>query len=266
MTGYRLRLEFGGLCLFVHEPAAGKMHVLLPREHDHQPTLTHNADSVVHGKPPGDTPHNQPVPGKLITLTGLDTATPLGPPPPEVADLDGICPPVPPTLLGDKPGPEVACRVTFDAGVSLIAPCGEGALFDFQGTRQLPIRIVWEMQIDDDGPLVIHLEGLNGSGAGKPIELHPHNGELNVWIFNSPQAHLPVELPPRTKRPVGTPSAGHFQAFYTMLGCAGTIIPVFVGPPPDTSADCYVDAVDAMGEAARVGLDVTCIAARAPLA
>jgi hypothetical protein len=241
------------------------MHVLLPKDPGHQPFLTHDRESTGSRSPQGF-PSHQTLHNTLIDLTPLPTSTPLADPPPKVANLAGICA-VPKTLVSnDQPGHDIVCRVTFDAGSSSIAPCGEGARCSFRGnTDNLPIRVVWEIQVDDpQDVLTIKRLSLNNSGGLPDITLHPHpaasppSKELDIWIFNSPPGQLPSRLPPKTRRLANT-HMSHFQAFYKALGCNGPSPQIVT--PPVYNAICY----DPGGTLRPEGLDLTCVAAQAPL-
>ena len=255
---FTLNLGFGGLCLFVHDPDKSLMHVLLPKASDHLPTFVHDEESTGSSKPNGIARLRR-LQNTLIDLTQIASTTALTPAPVQLADLGDYFK-VPKKLVRDShPGFKIASRITFRTGKACIAPCGEGAIWDWNGEeQQLAIRVLWEMEVDDvDNPLVIHRDSLNGSAGGMPISLEPYGGRLDIWVFNSPEAQLPHTLPPKTKRKGG--SADHFNVFQTLSTSADTYALPTMVKEPAYDKDCYEP------EASERGLDLTCIGARAPL-
>jgi hypothetical protein len=257
---FTLNLGFGGLCLFVPDVDAGGrrlMHVLLPAGHDHRAFLVHDLSALI-GGPPTDLVLQHPLAGRCVDLTSLATSTALQPPPSSVADLAYLKLSVPRRLLDGACLPEeLESRLTFAAGTSTIDYCASGAFWEFNGERQLPIRVVWSLTLDAE-ELVFDV--VAPSSPSKRITLKPYQGVLNLWAFYLPTTTDVQKLPPvtRNKYLAYDEKAEHFAAFFHLLKGGYDNEPrfrkpeVFPGPLPS----CYDPRLP--------GLDVTCVAATAP--
>jgi hypothetical protein len=264
---FKLNLGFGGLCLFVPELRGGKpdkMHVLLPADPDHTALLAYDPNATDSPAPPG-VPEQLPFGNCQLDLTRLQAVPGLTGPPEGVADLDGACSPVPREMI--KPsytGTKIRARVSFAAGASRIHDCAAGGFWNYRQPRaqQLALRVVWQLTVEDS-KLEVAIASLRDSTTVKTLSLHPHNGKLDLWVFNLAHGETLRELPPRTRkeRPDPGTRAHHFGVYFTLLGGCTVAVPTFerseidpTRPPPP----CYDDTPS--------GLNAMCIAATAPLA
>jgi hypothetical protein len=267
---FTLNLNFAGLCLFVPESVDGElvgMHVLLPqcRHHPHLPKLFFDQGALTGSAPTGTPAPSVDLANCEIDLSGLSNAPPLAPPPPAVLNLtdifaqQGFDVRVPRTLLGSpNPGAAVNARLRFDSGASGIPPCGVGGFWFFPTpdlpSRQLPIRVVWSLQVDA-ASLALVIGGINGGAGTAQPPLLPHAGVLDLWVFNSPAGQFPTKLPPPNSADVPDPldPATHVACFYSLTGTSGLAVPLFE-QPVSLPASCF----ERVGNP---GLDVMCIGA-----
>jgi hypothetical protein len=259
----KLYLGFGGLCLCVPELGADgrprKMHVLMPKAPEHQVYLMYDEGALT-GTAPNGTVCLHAIDKWAIDLSRLGTNPPLQPAPAEVADLGAVRRSVPPALLTDDFSTEKTVgRVSFTAGTASVPPCAQGARWKFaRKSARLPIRVIWEIEVGGTTFSVDVPDAAPASGV-KTVTLKPYGDAIHLWILHSPRK--PDEFPPRTKpgpeRPDDTKEAEHFHAYFDLLG-KGPQLPKYAGFDLDpTTLECYNwDR----------GLDVMCIAAKAPLA
>jgi hypothetical protein len=257
---FTLNLGFGGLCLMVHDEASGEMYVLLPPCNHadlHIPKLVYDT-AAPRGEQRTGIPVLRDIADAVIDLSAVSQTPPVGAPPVEVANLETFGARVPRNLLVTTTGGIVSSRIKFAGGTSAVVPCGEGDNWLYSGTtpERLPIRVVWSMQVAGDF-IDVEINGINGIPIKETVRLFPFpvGGTLDVWVFNSPEDQLPLELPPRTSpdQPLPPAEAEHFKCFYTLTNATG--------PAPKyhsraTPPSCFPP----VGEP---GLDVMCIAARA---
>jgi hypothetical protein len=253
---FRLNLGFGGLCLFVPDTDVGgkpMMHVLMPNAHEHNAWLVHDLSARM-GWPPTGTAEEHPLNGTVVDLMNLKTQTLLDAVPASVADLTTICNPVPRHLLDDAgPPAELTSRVTFGAGISTIDYCASGGFWEFQGVRQLPIRVVWSVDIDA-GELTVVAAG------GEKVTLLPHKEVLDVWLVHVHSSTIMDTFPPATRieYPQYDQPAEHFSAYFDLLLSGHGHEPRFRKPETVKGhlPSCY--------DTSMPGYDLVCIAATAP--
>ncbi|MFL5542017.1 MAG: hypothetical protein ACJ8J0_23725 [Longimicrobiaceae bacterium] len=282
---FTLNLNFGGLCLYVPDSESGtlEMFALLPpcMHAPHDPRLVFDVASRTMGKPPTRFPELIDLTNTEIDLTPL-MATPPVQSPPTVPNLTTIFSQyhfdvrVPHALLVDSnTGGAVNARFRFNAGTPAIPPCAVGGFWFFPTpdgpSRQLPIRVVWSLEVDAPsfqlglGPPPVGVKagvvrGINGSTASTPLELFPDptSNVLELWVLNSPHGLSITEFPPPNSSDVPDPQepATHVACFYSLTGTSGLAVPLFDHPvQPPLPPSCFG------GSLGDPGTDLFCIGA-----
>lgn len=219
---YELRIEFAGMCLFVHDPDENVMHVLMPRmTHVHNPQDQHVARGFVHdryvskieGEGGCETGvagwHCTNLQGQTLDLTAVGNA-PLEP---SLLGNDIIHLTrylqgrrVPRRMLDGSDTSSLMAHVRLASG-GLTRP-NRGARWTLPGCRGRRMAI--------SGHWVI--PGLAGSltlqMGSETWELTPQGGRIEIAIFHAPADETP------DAGPIPLPSDAvvhHFASFYSLL-------------------------------------------------
>lgn len=211
-----LEISINCLCVFVPNPRAGVMHVLMPPTQGHH---EHVVRVLHHGSPE----KGKPMEGWALKLGGVPqpAETTLQPRHPAtkgetIVDLSGIAGPVDPTLLEDDAFPRrVAARVDLRAGY--VDRLNAEAQWRLRSGRiVMAHQVVWK--IDDISDAQVEWTRMPGGVTDQPFaslaELGSGNN-LKLDIYHVTEDALPPKAS-GTLDPAEVQA--HFRAFYAMFG------------------------------------------------
>ena len=242
--GFKLNLEFSGMCLYVHERTAEpqRFHVLLlaaPEEdpcddegehvHRHYPRIFYDTAHDLDDPLRGLTRFNCiSLADKVLDLSWIGgELEPLVEALPDVSHIaeSGVLP----SLLGSSPGSRVGARVTLGAGRGrpLIAE-GPWEVDPAAGRVSIAHKIGWTLDVERDR-LDWRLLGLNGLGGHPLSPLRPVRGEITLMVKNVMRDDLSTE-DPKGPPPKRGHRMDHFSPYYdALVDPARRLLPVWRG-------------------------------------
>lgn len=298
-----IRISFTGLFLFVPEPNAGKMHVLLPRTpglgHKHRHVARLLVDSA-HLKPSDSTATLHHIPAHSAHLKSGDTKTTLNHIPlerwalelpvptatgsaetdlsmfPRIGSLAGVTNEMVKRnrIRRLPPHEKVAARVTLAAGETVAT--AKGALWEvkIEGGGSVPKcmtwAVAWVLDIPDNGPFQAQLLSLLNEHVHQdlpplyPIQTDEGKRVIDLHFYHVPEHELPPFEPPKCE-PGTAVEADHFHLYSHIFEKA------HLEPPKLLHCDCENrgSATDDDRIMDQLRLDTgsffTCIVATAPL-
>jgi len=247
--GFKLMLEFSGVCMFA--PEAGerqRMHVFLPKQghaHGSDRHVAVLAFDSAHLQRDSEEGHDTDV---LVSFAGFGL---------EIggagANVDlHLCPEivnvrettrkaVDQTLFADGSHPRLLSRVVLRAGnMSAVEP---GACWEWGGRyRPMAHRAQWQIDYPEAAAVELNLVSW-GEHPHRTLTLYPIKSRLGVPEVHLQVLHLPTgDLPPLPEEhptpPVGT-QAEHFRSFYTLFDApVPVVLPRFRAEDCDAPTSC----------------------------
>jgi|GEM_PF-2506063 len=210
-----LEISINCLCVFVPNPRAGVMHVLMPPTHGHH-------EHVVRVLHTGSPPEGKPMEGWALKVGGGGgpAQTTLQPRQPAakgetIVDLSAIAGPIDPTLTHDDAFPRVAARIDLRAGF-LDRLHAEARWRVRKGRIAMAHQVVWK--IEDVSDAQVAWKRMPGGTTDQPFASLAELGSgthLKLDIYHVTRGALPPSsagtLDPDAVRE-------HFMAFYDLFG------------------------------------------------
>lgn len=229
--GYKLRITFSGLCLFVPKRNTAnqmRMHVLMPNASVGQHCRERHIPVLVF-----DTAHLRPAQTRNDEIAAHRDLSELSMSIGNAEAGEFICPQivklrevtgrdVPTNLLDPSPGTaRLGARVTLGDGRMTVV--GKGKCWEWapgQAQRMAHVAL-WEINMMDD-ELRLRLDPL-GSGMARELPvLYPIGTSADNRVINLAVRHLPPEelapIAPPMHEPKGGEPSGHFTAYYDLYG------------------------------------------------
>jgi hypothetical protein len=234
-TAFDLELRFHGICLFVPDPAAGTLAVLMPATGlpGDDPNVPQHVSMLAL-----DTAYLQPgspsthglwalaqIDGQHLTIEGAGQPH-YGSLPEVLANIGIVAQrPVEPAAFGNNPPANLlAARIGLRSG----ACTGTGPVQCFAFPPGLPSRpltsvIHWTMRVDQ-AQLDLRPVAFAGQTATAIPPLYPIGGRIQIDVYHTERQELP---PDPMEPPEGDPETMmHFGAFYVLFGLPPGPVPV----------------------------------------